>query len=101
MVLTLNYGDLQNIKTQMKEDKIKSDKNIYCYIEAYKDTLNYMYANKLTQNLTKDDLESDLQDLAKSLLEKTTKTYKELEKKYKYDVMSNYYFKPNGIKLKL
>lgn len=33
MVLTLNYGDFQDIKKQMKEEKNKSRKNVYIYRE--------------------------------------------------------------------
>lgn len=98
MVLTYNYGDLQNIKKDMLADKTKTNIQIYNCIESYKETLNFMYDNNLSQNLSKEYLENELQDLVESLLTNTQVTYKELKKLYKN---SNNYDTYNSIRLKL
>ena len=72
MVLTYNYQDLQNIKEKMKKENVKSDEDIYFAISACKDTLNFMFKNKLAKDLTKEDLQQELQDFYKS---KITKNY--------------------------
>lgn len=101
MVLTFNYNDLQNIKEQMNQENITNNQKIYFFIESYKETLNFMYEQNLVKDLSKKDLEDDLQDFAKRLLKNTNMSYEQLERRYKYDVATNNYFKPNDIKLKL
>ena len=100
MILTYNYQDLQNIKEQMKKDNIKDEKDIYFSISSYKDTLNFMYKNKLVQDLTKEDLQEELQDFASSLLKSTNKSYDELENLYKSKITKNYIINSSGIKVK-
>lgn len=101
MILTINYSDLQNIKKQMIKEKDIDNKKIYTNIIAYKDTLNYMYINGLAKNMSKSNLEFELQDFAKKLLANTNITYKELDKTYKKLVVSNSIIIPNLIKLKI
>lgn len=100
MILTYNYKDLQNIKERMKKDNIKDEKDIYFSISSYKDTLNFMYKNKLVQDLTKEDLQEELQDFASSLLKNTNKSYDELENLYKSKITKNYIINSSGIKVK-
>lgn len=100
MILTYNYQDLQNIKEQMKKDNIKDEKDIYFSISSYKDTLNFMCKNKLIQDLTKEDLQEELQDFASTLLKNTNKTYDELENLYKSKITKNYIINSSEIKLK-
>ncbi len=100
MILTYNYKDLQNIKERMKKDNIKDEKDIYFSISSYKDTLNFMYKNKLVQDLTKEDLQEELQDFASSLLKSTNKSYDELENLYKSKITKNYIINSSGIKVK-
>jgi len=97
MVLTFNYYDLQNIKEQIKQHKIRSTKKIYLCIESYQETLNFMYQNNLIRNLSKEDLENDLHDLAESVLKNTDLSYKQLEQLYRKNLLKN----NNEIKLKL
>lgn len=100
MVLTYNYQDLQNIKEQMKKDNIKDEERIYFSISSYKDTLNFMYKNGLAKDLTKEDLQQELQDFASNLLQNTDKSYNELENLYKSRITKNYITNSNDIKLK-
>ena len=100
MILTYNYQDLQNIKEQMKKANIKDEKDIYFSISAYKDTLNFMYKNKLAKDLTKEDLQEELQDFASSLLKNTNKSYDELENLYKSKITKNYIINSSEIKVK-
>ncbi len=100
MILTYNYQDLQNIKEQMKKDNIKDEKDIYFSISSYKDTLNFIYKNKLVQDLTKEDLQEELQDFASTLLKNTNKTYDELENLYKSKITKNYIINSSEIKVK-
>ena len=53
MILTYNYQDLQNIKEKLIHDNIKDEKRIYILVSSYEDTLNFMYKNKLIQNISK------------------------------------------------
>ena len=100
MILTYNYQDLQNIKEQMKKDNIKDEKDIYFSISSCKDTLNFMYKNKLAKDLTKEDLQEELQDFASSLLKNTNKSYDELENLYKSKITKNYIINSSEIKVK-
>ena len=68
MVLTYNYGDLQDIKNKIQKTKKMNDEEIYASINSYKDTLNYMYENDLIINATKENLENELQEFANKLL---------------------------------
>ena len=52
-------------------------------VSSYEDTLNFMYKNKLIQNISKGELEKELQDFTKDLLQNTNKSYSELENLYK------------------
>ena len=97
MVLTINYYDLQNIKERIKREKIRSTKKIYLCIESYQETLNYIYENDLVRELSKEDLENDLRDLAESVLKNTVLSYKQLEQLYRKSIFKNNY----EIKLKL
>ncbi len=101
MVLTYNYGDLQKIKKDWLEDKIKKNNKIYFCIESYKETLNFMYDSNLAQNLSKEYLENELKDFVNSLLVNTNLSYKELEKQYKNQFITNYNTYTNSIRLKL
>lgn len=47
MILTLNYGDLQNIRKKYISEKIQDKEKIYTYIQSYKDTLTNMRKNNL------------------------------------------------------
>lgn len=97
MIFTLNYYDLQNIKEKLKQEKIKNTKKIYLCIDSYQETLNFMYEKNLVRDLSKKDLEDDLQDFAQSILQNTELSYKQLEQLY-----NNRIFKKNNeIKLKL
>ena len=51
MILTFNYGDLQDIKKKMLKSKKINSKTIYICIESFKETLNYMYENNLLNNI--------------------------------------------------
>lgn len=97
MVLTFNYYDLQNIKERIKQAKIRSTKKIYLCIESYQETLNFMYEQNLVRELSKEDLENDLRDLAESVLKNTELSYKQLEQLYRKSIFKN----NNEIKLKL
>lgn len=97
MVLTFNYYDLQNIKDRIKQAKIRSTKKIYLCIESYQETLNFMYEQNLVRDLSKEDLENDLLDLAESVLKNTELSYKQLEQLYRKSLFKN----NNEIKLKL
>jgi len=98
MILTYNYYDLQNIKEKIKQEKIKNTKKIYLCIESYQETLNFMFEKDLVRDFSKKDLENDLQDFAKSLLQNTDLSYKQLEQLYRKNVL---FKKNNEIKLKL
>ena len=100
MILTYNYQDLQNIKEQMKKNNIKDEKDIYFSISSYKDTLNFMYKNKLAKDLTKEDLQGELQEFTSSLLKNTNKSYDELENLYKSKITKNYIINSSEIKVK-
>ena len=60
MILTFNYGDLQDIKKKMLKSKKINSKTIYICIESFKETLNYMYENNLLNNISKEMLEKDI-----------------------------------------
>jgi len=98
MILTYNYYDLQNIKEKIKQEKIRNTKKIYLCIESYQETLNFMFEKDLVRDFSKKDLENDLQDFAKSLLQNTELSYKQLEQLYRKNVL---FKKNNEIKLKL
>ena len=100
IVLTYNYQDLKNKKKKMKKENVKSDEDIYFAISACKDTLNFMFKNKLAKDLTKEDLQQELQDFASDLLQNTEKSYNELENLYKSKITKNYVINSNDIKLK-
>lgn len=101
MILTYNYDDLKNIREQLEKEKIKNNQKIYFYIESYKDTINFIFEKNLIKDLSKKDLEKDLQDFAKNLLKNTNMSYKQLQQQYELDIASNNYIKPNEIRLKL
>ena len=101
MILTHNYNDLQNIKEQIKKEKIKDNQKIYFYIESYKDTINFIFEKNLVNDLSKKDLEKDLQEFAKNLLKNTNMSYKQLQQQYELDIVSNYFIRPSEIRLKL
>ena len=82
MVLTINYADLQNIKEQLINNRSLDEKQIYNYIQCYKDTLSHMYKNSLVPNKSKTDFEYELMNFANDMLKKTDKSYKALEKIY-------------------
>ena len=83
MTLTYNYQDLQNIKEKLIHDNIKDEKRIYILVSSYEDTLSFMYKNKLIRNISKGELEKELEDFKKDLLQNTNKSYSELENLYK------------------
>ncbi len=101
MVLTYNYGDLQDIKNKILETKKLNSEDIYALINSYKDTLNYMYENNLIVNATKEDLENELLEFANKLLSKENLSYKKLDKKYHNKFFTNFFFNPNEINLKI
>lgn len=101
MVLTYNYGDLQDIKNKILETKKLNAEDIYALINSYKDTLNYMYENNLIVNATKEDLENELLEFANKLLSKENLSYKKLDKKYHNKFFTNFFFNPNEINLKI
>lgn len=100
MILTYNYQDLQNIKEQMKKVKIKDEEKIYFFINSYKDTLSFMYKNKLVRNVTKGEIEKEIEDFASDMLHNTKKTYNELENLYKSRMNKRNIRNPKDIKLK-
>lgn len=99
MVLTLNYADLQNIKQQIIADKITDNDKIYGFIQCYKDTLNYMYKNNLNPDKSRTDYEYELMNLANDMLKNTDKSYRELEREYKFKTTKDYYISSNDIRL--
>lgn len=101
MILTLNYVDLQEIKIKMQENKNKSNEEIYICIENYKDTLNYMYENKLIKDISKENLETELEEFAKNMLSQSEMSYRELQRQCRTKATKSYLIKPNLIKLKL
>lgn len=82
MILTINYGDLQNIKEQLINDKNLDNEKIYNFIQDYKDTLDNMYKKKLVSNKTKTDYEYELMKFANDMLKKTRKSYHSLQHEY-------------------
>ena len=80
MILTLNYGDLQNIKEQIISKKETNKDEIYQYIKSYKDTLNNMYKKNLVKGMSREDYEIELMDFAKSMISFTNISKSELEK---------------------
>lgn len=101
MVLTYNYGDLQDIKNKIQKTKKMNDMEIYASINSYKDTLNYMYENDLIINATKENLENELQEFANKLLSQKKLSYKKLDEEYHNQFYTHYIIKPNEIKLKI
>lgn len=83
MILTYNYNGLQNIKNKIQNDNIKSTEKIYCFITSVKDTLNFMFENKLTEK-SKKELNKEFLDFKNSLLKHSNISYKQLENEYKY-----------------
>ena len=100
MVLTINYSDLQDIRRKVIDEKITDNSKIYVFIESYKETLDYMYKNKLLQNKSKKDLEDELVDFASQILKNTDKSYNQLSKEYS-KTTKDFYFNRNGIQLNL
>jgi hypothetical protein len=99
MVLTLNYADLQNIKQQIITDKITDNDKIYNFIQCYKDTLSYMYKNNLNPDKSRTDYEYELMNFANDMLKNTDKSFKELEREYKFKTTKDYLINPNDIRL--
>lgn len=99
MILTINYTDLQNIKQQMLNDKITDNKQIYTFIQSYKDTLNHMYKNKLVPNKSKLDYEFELMKFANEMLKNTDVPYREIEKKYGLKTTKDYIVCSKDIRL--
>lgn len=60
-----------------------------------------MYENNLVKDISKENLEKELQEFAKSMLSQSKLSYKELEKEYISETTTNYIIKPDAIKLKL
>lgn len=100
MVLTYNYGDLQNIKAKMGHINMNSTKEKYLFIAAYKETLEFMLDNNLAHSHSKAELEDELNNLVEKLLGHKNISYKELEQKYGQAVTTSY-ISPNKTSLKL
>lgn len=101
MVLTYNYGDLQDIKNKIQKNKKITAKEIYSFIVSYKDTLNFMYNNNLVINTTKEELENELLEFTNKLLSQNKLSYKKLDEEYHNQFYTHYIIKPNEIKLKI
>lgn len=101
MILTFNYGDLQDIKKKMLKSKKINNKTIYICIESFKETLNYMYENNLLNNISKEMIEKEIQEFSKNMLSKCEFSYSELEKKYKLELSSHLVINADGAKFKL
>lgn len=99
MVLTINYADLQNIKQQIIADKITDNNKIYMCIQSYKDTLSYMYKNNLNPNKSRIDYEYELMNFANDILKNTNKSYREIEREYKFKTTKDFYISPSDIRL--
>ena len=99
MVLTLNYADLQNIKQQIIADKITDNNKIYSFIQHYKDTLSYMYKNNLNPDKSRTDYEYELMNLVNDMLKNTDKSFRELEREYKFKTTKDYPIDQNDIRL--
>ena len=82
MVLTINYGDLQNIKKNWINEKTSEKKKIYNYISDCKDTLTYMYKHDSVKGKSREDYEIELMEFAKSMISNTDIPAKELESKF-------------------
>lgn len=86
MIILENYNHLEKMKNRILEDNIKNEKDIYTFINMYRENLNLLYTNKKTPTgLTKEDLEDKLNDFARQLLRNTNRNFKELENKYKIE----------------
>lgn len=86
MIILENYNHLEKMKNRILEDNIKNEKDIYTFINIYRENLNLLYTNKKTPTgLTKEDLEDKLNDFARQLLRNTNRNFKELENKYKIE----------------
>lgn len=82
MVLTINYGDLQNIKKNWINEKTSDKKKIYNHISDCKDTLTYMYKHNSVKGKSREDYEIELMEFAKSMISNTDIPAKELESKF-------------------
>lgn len=98
MLLANNYKELQNIKDKIIKDNIKDEKEILYTIITYKEAINYIFENKLV-DLTKEELEKDLNNFVKLLLKNTNKSYDELCKEYLPPIASYHVIKSNEIKI--
>ena len=86
MIILENYNHLERMKNKILEDNIKNEKDIYTFINMYRENLNLLYINKkIPTGLTKEDLENKLNDFARQLLRNTNRNFKELENKYKIE----------------
>lgn len=82
MILTLNYGDLQNIRKKYISEKIQDKEKIYTYIQSYKDTLTNMYKNNLVKGMSREEYEIELYEFANSMLSNTDISKREVEKTF-------------------
>ena len=86
MIILENYNHLERMKNRILEDNIKNEKDIYTFINMYRENLNLLYTNKkIPTGLTKEDLENKLNDFARQLLRNTNRNFRELENKYKIE----------------
>lgn len=86
MIILENYNHLERMKNRILEDNIKNEKDIYTFINMYRENLNLLYKNKkIPTGITKEDLEDKLNDFARQLLRNTNRNFKELENKYKIE----------------
>lgn len=86
MIILENYNHLEKMKNRILEDNIKNEKDIYTFINMYRENLNLLYKNKkIPTGITKEDLEDKLNDFARQLLRNTNRNFRELENKYKIE----------------
>ena len=86
MIILENYNHLEKMKNRILEDNIKNEKDIYTFINMYRENLNLLYKNKkIPTGTTKEDLEDKLNDFARQLLRNTNRNFRELENKYKIE----------------
>ena len=82
MIITLNYGDLQDIKEKWISERPTNKEQIYNYIQSYKDTLTNMYKNNTVKGYTREDYEIELMEFAKKIIANTDIPKKDLENKF-------------------
>ena len=84
-------------KNIMADDNIRDETKMYCIILGYKQSINNIIKHNLQGDVTKEELQNDLNELARHVLKNTNKSYKTIEEENRRCITNDYIACPNEI----